>query len=986
MELKARSIALVLAWTAATTGFAQHPDPAFDHYNVEDGLSQSTVWSIFEDSKGFIWFCTPDGLNKFDGYTFKVYRNDRRDSTSIKNNHAVALFEDSAGDLWIGHGGGLSKYLYGQDRFALVYSMSKVNAEDDGLLPLHESDGIVWAWDRNRGIAGFDRSTMKEVKLHGLPNGLDEIAASRFARTISNKAFIATTSDLFIIFDFATSKFEFMKTAAASKFAIDSSGTLWIPGYDEVVSMDPISLKTKTHKSISKGKYLTSSTFDTNGLLWLGSVTDGLFVFDQTKGSVSNISKQIHRENGLLYNYIESLFTDTGGNIWIGTNGFGFQKYSRHKNKFDHFDLKIGTNSFGANLVKSIVEGDNGRLYVGTFGNGLYAIEKNGVTKNFTVPGRNNATGLVITPDGSVLISNDYGLFTLSGQSVKPLLIDGARPPMNTTCMLRNGSAILIANEAGVSRISKKGNGYAVTKTWPISGRLTSVLYTDRRDRLWIGTQRSFYIVEKDGKLTGPMEHVTKNFVKSFSEDDDGNVWIATLGDVVRYDPQTENIRTLNEKDGFKNTFFYAALPGNDGRIWISSNQGLASLDPVNSSIRNFTVLDGLQSNEFNTGAFCKLRDGRLAFGGLNGLNVFDPTAIKENPNIPKIAFTDFMVEDKPHQLDTSIVMKKLIELPHSQNTISFEFAALEFTSPENNQYSYMLKGQDKDWVMGGNRRFVRYSKLSPGTYNFSVKASNSDGVWNEKPISVAVVIHPPIYLQAWFIWLAGIFSVVLIAALSILVVRIRYRSQLRKLEVDRKVQQERERISRDLHDHVGSQLTYIINQLDGGQTEVSTTKHLADARDAARTTMGNLRETIWALQREAIMLVDFTDRVKEFAQKQLSSRQGMKLDFTEKIDADYEINPAKALNLFRIAQEVINNSVKHSDGTTLSISIGTVVHAGNAFLKMTIADNGKGFHQNGQHGNGLPNIRFRAGEIHAELSISSRPAKGTTVTVQSAF
>jgi signal transduction histidine kinase/ligand-binding sensor domain-containing protein len=1004
MRLKIHAITLLISLLALTHGFTQHPDLTFDHYNVEDGLSQSTVWSIFEDSKGFMWFCTPDGLNKFDGYSFKVYRNDRSDSGSIRNNHAVSIFEDSAGDLWIGHGAGLSKYLYGQDRFALVYSMPNASAEDDGLLPLHESGDTIWAWDRNRGIVGFNRSTLKEEKVHPLPPEyvLNLTAYSRFARTIGDKAFISTTSDLFIVFDFVTTRFTFLftkpdepgldGTRATNKFTVDKSGNLWIPGNDGVISMDSRTLKTKVYKGLFNGKYLSSCTFDSNGMLWIGSYTDGLFILDPASTTVTNISRKIHSENGLLYNYIESLFTDSAGNIWIGTNGFGIQKFSKYKNKFEHFDLKIGTNVFGANLVKAIAEDERGRLYVGTFGNGLYAIDKDGTTANYVVPGTNNAINLVIAADGDVLFSNDRGLFTVRNSTIAPLQVADIKSAGNITCMLQAGHEVFFANEVGVHCIQNEGSGYVLKRTLPVSGRLPSVLYKDRHERLWIGTQRSFFMMDKSGTLIGPMDQVTNNFVKSFSEDDEGNLWIATLGDLIRYNPENGKTQSWNEKDGFLNTFFYAALQGNDQHIWISSNQGLASFDPKQGSIRNFTVLDGLQSNEFNTGAFCKLKDGRLAFGGLNGLNIFDPTAIRENPNIPKIAFTNFLVDDKPHDLDTAVVLIKRIDLPHTKNTLSFEFSALEFTSPGNNRYAYMLKGHDKEWVQGGNRRFVRYSRLAPGQYEFMVKASNSDNVWNDVPVSIAVNIHPPVYMRAWFIWSAALLLVLLIVLVSVWVVRIRYRVRLRRLEVDHKVQLERERISRDLHDHVGSQLTFIINQLDGGQKDLLMKGQLADARDAARVTMGNLRETIWALQREAITLVDFTDRVKEFAMKQLSSKPGMRLDFTEKLDTNYEINPSKALNLFRISQEVINNSIKHSEGTLLSINIDTSTMREETFLRLTIADNGKGFQQqqNGRdghaHGNGLPNIRFRGGEINADLSITSAPGKGTSVMVSLAM
>jgi signal transduction histidine kinase/ligand-binding sensor domain-containing protein len=961
---------------------------------VEDGLSQSTVWNIFEDSKGFIWFCTPDGLNKFDGYSFTVYRQVKGDINSIQSNQPVFIFEDSQGDLWIDHRGGLSKYHYRQDRFSLVYQIPGFDFLDDGLLPLCESQGKIWTWDRSRGIVGFNRETLKEETIHPAPEKyVKEIrAASRFGKTIGTKAFIGSTEGLIIVFDFNTLQYTclFNKIAdptyngipGASKFAIDSLNNLWIGGSEGIIFLNTKTLSSLEYKRGFEGVNFTSCALDDQGSLWAGSVTQGIFVMNMETGTVKNIAKKNHQEKGLLYNYIESLFKDSSGNIWIGTNGYGVQKFSRHKNKFDHFDLKIGTNTFGANLVKSIAEDERGNLYVGTFGNGLYVIQPSGDISNFKVPVKNNAIGLNISHENDVLLSNSTELFTLRQNVVTPAILRIKNQPKGILFLAPGAPGeVLMATDIGAFRVKKKSSQYQPLNHW-LDGIMATVIYRDSRERIWIGAQRSFYQLNKNDSVPLIQERITENYVKSFYEDEKGNIWIASLGDLIKFNPETQEAEYFNEKNGFVNTFFYGALGGKDNKIWISSNKGLASLDPEKKTVKNYSVADGLQSDEFNTGAFYKLKDGRLIFGGLNGFNVFDPTAIQENPIVPKLAFTNFMVDDKPYQLDTAIVYKKQINLDYSQNTFSFEFAGLEYTSPESNQYAYMLKGHDKDWVMAGNRRFVRYSRLAPGPYEFMVKASNSDGIWNETPARVVINILPPIYMKAWFILMLVGVAIVVIILVSVWVVRMRYRAKLRQLEVNHKIQLERERISRDLHDHVGSQLTYIINQLDGGHLEVK--EHLSDAREAARLTIGNLRETIWALHREAITLVDFTDQVKEFAMKQLKSKRGMQLNFNENLGTDYAFNPSMALNLFRIAQEVINNAIKHSEGSLLSI----IVERLNGSLKLVISDNGKGFpiSQTGQNRYGLQNIAFRAKEIDAELAMTSTPATGTQVTISLAL
>lgn len=981
---------VTLTFICASTVYAQRPDLTFDHYNVEDGLSQSTVWNIFEDSKGFMWFCTPDGLNKFDGYSFTIYRNIKGNKNSIVSSHPVFIFEDSDGDLWINHKAGLSKYNYRHDTFSEVARLTEFTSEDEGILPLYENDGKIWAWDCNRGFIGFNRTTLKEEAVYELPESLKRIHAyARFGKAIGSRIFIATHRYGMIVFDFKTRQYtvlfnkkfdpNFNINYLSTKFGVDGDSNLWIAGRGGLMHLNSKTLKSDfVFYPEFKDINLTSCAIDKNGMLWIGSSTRGLYLLDLKSKSCTNILKNNSKTNGLLYNYVESLLADSSGNIWIGTNGYGFQKFSPFKNKFDYYDLNVGTESFGGNLVKSIFE-QRGNLYVGTYGNGLYEIKKSGEIKNYTVPGVSNAIALASGDNDELIVSNSANLFLLKRGSIVPLKFSGIAP-IGVTSALNNGKDVLLATPGGIFSLKKNPDQYHIESKFPLA-HVSTVIFKDSKQRLWFGTQQSFYVLSATDTTPKDMSHITKNFVKSFYEDESGNIWIATLGELICYNPETKKEEHFNETHGFANTFFYAALPGSDHKIWVSSNQGLASLDPISKKVKNYTVLDGLQSNEFNTGAFCKMNDGRLAFGGLNGLNVFDPLQIKENPNPPRIVFTKFNVDDKSYPLDTAIVYKKKIDLSYDNNTVSFEFAGLEYTSPANHQYAYRLVGLDKDWVQAGARRFVRYSRLQPGSYEFKVKASNSDGVWNEKPSTIIISILPPFYLQVWFVASAIALTVMLIVLISISVVRSRYRARLRRLEVDHKIQNERERISRDLHDHVGSQLTFIINQLDGKEEHVQK-RQLNDTLTAARQTMQNLRETIWALHHEAVTLVDFTDRVKEFAMRQTKAK--MSLNFDEKLSTEYTLNPTTALNLFRITQEAINNATKHSEGNRLTISVEQTEGA----FSVSISDNGKGLRTDKKNGDnfGLANMKFRAKEIGATLDVTSDPKTGTNVTIDLKF
>jgi signal transduction histidine kinase len=377
-----------------------------------------------------------------------------------------------------------------------------------------------------------------------------------------------------------------------------------------------------------------------------------------------------------------------------------------------------------------------------------------------------------------------------------------------------------------------------------------------------------------------------------------------------------------------------------------------------------------------------------LYFGGVNGINVIDPNHVIENKNAPQIAINEILLGDLPLQSDTAYNEIQSLTLSYLQNTLSFDFSALEFSQPENNIYQYRLSGYDNNWIQSGTRHFARYANLPPGNYVFQVMAANADGFWNKQPRNIFITIIPPFWQRTWFYWLMGLLGFALLGGVFYIYTKRQQRKLARELEVQQKLEQERLRISRDLHDNVGAQLSYLITNVEwmlqhpDRLTEQAEQQRLQAMSEAGRNAILTLRQTIWAISHKSLNVDDFADRFKQFALKMLEFDKTIQVHFTEDIMPDKELSPAVALNLFRVCQEAFNNCLKHAKSKNIHIhfqSDNTTVFC------FKITDDGVGFdwEQAKLKGHyGLVNMEARARETNAELNVASTIGKGTTLTI----
>ena len=459
-------------------------------------------------------------------------------------------------------------------------------------------------------------------------------------------------------------------------------------------------------------------------------------------------------------------------------------------------------------------------------------------------------------------------------------------------------------------------------------------------------------------------------------EDDDGNLWVGTWGSgISRFTPATGELRQFTERNGLPNNFIKGILCDNRNNLWIATERGLSRFSMKEERFRNFDVHDGVQGNLFYSGSCWKGRDGRLYFGGENGLNAFYPDSIKDEEFSPPVVITALRVVDQPRALSKTLSSIDNIVLTHEENMFSFEFVALDYSAPERNQYAYRLEGFNNNWTEAGARRYASYTHLDPGEYHFVVRGTNSDGIWSNTLAGVSITILPA-YWQTW--WFRG---GVLVAVFSLLYGFFRYRLN-KLLEIERT----RSAIATDLHDDIGASLTSIALFSDLARKEITSHPSQAAERlqriaDSSRVLLDKMNDIVWSINPENDSLEDIFLRMKELAVGMLGAK-GIEygIDIPAKIP-DIKLPMSVRRNLFLIYKEILHNIVKHSQSTRTEITVG--FESGQSMLTIQVNDNGKGFDPvTAKRGYGLNNIEKRAELLHAKVRFTSAVDSGSAVNL----
>jgi signal transduction histidine kinase/ligand-binding sensor domain-containing protein len=893
----------------------------FEQISVEHGLSGRSVYSILQDSKGFMWFGTDDGLNKYDGYGFTVYRHDPADPNTPSGKVIVSLYEDQTGMLWIGTGdGAIDRFDRETAQFAHFAedSTGRLSLEHDATIPIYflDSSGVRWIGTYGQGLSrGKPGESRVTAYMHD-PNDPHSLSS-----------------------DYVLSIYQ------------DRSGALWIGTLGGGVNkLDPavqrfVRYQHDPHESDSLSNNQVLSIYqDREGLFWIGT-EGGLDSFDREGGQWHHYPADLLDSHGLHIITIMSIYQDQAGALWLGGAG-GLDKLDRETGQFTEYSLP---------QVKAIHEDEAGTFWIGTT-RGLYTFDR----------GRG--------------------------------FLDQPLPPRG-----RPGG---------------------------LADALVRFLHQDRSGTLWVGTDDGLYRLDRGSEQFTHYQHdpqdprsLGSNTVTSIGEDQSGGLWLGTVNGLDQFDRASETFVHYREQDGLPDDVVVGILE-DEGVLWLSTQNGLSRFDPRTETFTNYDAGDGLQGNEFTAGAYYKSDDGEMFFGGTQGLTSFYPQLVGDNPHRPPIALTALTQGGEDVALGQALESVTEVTFKWPKNFFEFDFAALSYTQPAQNQYAYLLEGFDQDWNYIGTKRFGRYTNLPGGTYTLRLKGSNNDGVWNEEGTSIKVTLVPPFWQTAWF-W--GLVALVLVGG-AIGGYRLRVRGiEARSHELERQVEQrtselsaanvrleqeiaerqraeaalaqqaaetavaaERSRLARELHDSVTQSLYSATLLAEAGQ-------RLSKSGDQGRVEgyLARLGEISQQALREMRLLV-YELRPLDLEEGGLVGALQQRLDAVERragvrarlvVDGEVELPAGVEEQLYRIAQEALNNALKHGAPTLVVVTIRLEGQGTGSLqrIEMEITDDGRGFDPEaagGEGGIGLISMRERAEKLGGTLTVHSAPGEGTRVRV----
>jgi two-component system, sensor histidine kinase ChiS len=1044
---------------------AQSGNLKFERVTTEKGQSNGTVSCVLKDKLGFMWLGTNKGLIRYDGYSFKEFKHNPSDSNSISGNQIWSIIQDKYGDIWIGTSGkGLNKYLYKEDRFIhyIHNPADSTSLGNDLEIPwlFEDSEGEIWIALWEGGFDKYDRKHNNFVHFRYKKNNSNSIINNSGHRIFEDKhgfLWLGTSKGL-SKFDRKKNKFTTFKNDPLDKNSLagnyinsiteDYNGNLWIATYDGLSKYDEINNNfiNYRHEPGNENSLSSSSIFsicpDKNGNLWIGTDGSGLDYYDTKFRKFTHFYSAILTDYTLSASSIPYMFIDNQSILWIGTVADGLYKVVFNKNKFSLLnktsDFKMTSNIAE---VSAIYEDNNGIIWIGTYGSGLnrYDLKSNSITQYKKSDNTNSISddfilSIEMDSNRNLWIGTENGLnffdpitkrftkyfavkndtTTIAGNKITSLLID----TKGTLWIGNNGGGLNIFNSHNKSftRISTSNlfPDFESDHVW--------TLYEDKNENIWIGTwglgvikynyASNSFTPYNSSSLNA--DSIDLKVVVSIAEDKESDLWFGTWGNgLIKFEPAINKLTSYRNSNKIPHENIYGILRDSSNNLWISTGNGITKYDPIQNYGRTYDEEDGLQSLEFKRGAFHKGKSGRFYFGGVNGLNYFYPENVVDKINKPSVAFTSFKIfeeELSPFRFGNNVNELQEIILPYNENFISFEFSALEYTSPSKNQYAYKLEGIDKDWAYSETRRYAGYTDLKPGEYILKIKASNSDGVWNDDARIIKLIITPPIWMTWYAFILYSVFFIIILYLFR------KYELNKRKLKEDSRIrvqreeaelrevklkaetaelktktveiekefekQQMRNRIAADLHDEIGSNLSSIIllSSLLSDSTDHTdeSTKHLNDINQAAKTSANSIRDIVWFVNPSSDNLNKLISRMHETANTML---KGIQVNFSVgKISFEDKINPEIKRNLFLIYKEILNNILKHSKATETLISIKET----DGKLKVMINDNGIGFDENAyQLGNGLRNLKNRASDIDATLNINSTVNKGTYICLE---
>jgi signal transduction histidine kinase/ligand-binding sensor domain-containing protein len=969
----------------------------FKRITIDAGLSQNMVNDILIDDRGFLWFATKDGLNRYDGHKFTVYRNYPGQHESLTSNHITSLWQTTDGTLWMTtHGGGVNRL---DPITGVAGPVDPAGDADVTYASTIKGDatGRLWLLSQSEGLVRLDPAS-KRYQVLKRERAFERIGDVGLFEITDKDRIWAISTDMIQYIDPERSILLQWPVADPA----DRPTSLLVLHDSLIVFSTRTGLQkmrvsgnrlVRERTSIRDRAFGFGSAFvkDRQGRIWFASLQD-MYRYDPVEDRLTWLFRHKTRPTN-------SMLVDHSGILWIGTAGWGVMRYNP-SNQF----LKRGSGPYQPMVIPDVVEAlrhrglsipdwrsgtehaifrtESGDVWISMPGYQVYRYRPRTkdlrpfrAARNLTRHNLNRGFNLVhVSRDGRVWLAGNGGLYELHPDSdllTYHPLYDGAEPDRE------------YINRTGQPDIT--------------------AIAEDLSGDLWVGTpDRGVVRYDPETRIrtwhrhdAGGVGSLSSNQVLSVLIDPNHSgqvVWIGTEGGGLnRLDLRSGRIKTFFTTDGLPSMVIYQILADDMGHLWMSTNNGIVRLDQSTFELRRFTIADGLHNREFNRFEGFRHTDGSLFFGGIGGYTQVIPDAYLPHPNEPRIRLTDFLLFNK--SADVAFILPFLadsssaIRLSHNEDMITFEFAALEYTAPEGTRYRYRLDGFDRDWIDAGFARTATYTNLTPNDYLFRVQVVNSDGQWHPSELQVRLLIDPPFWMTWWF----RSFTVVCIGLGLWLFIR--HRDTILRIEKERqeevtlrvieKQEEERRRIAREMHDGLGQELLVLKNMMLRWSLRPEKPEPAVmfeAASDQIGGILRSVREITHNLRPPELDRIGITETIRYTLEKSTVSA-GLALSgdiqpFNGAIPAEREIN------LLRIVQEMLSNTIKHAQATGVRCD---VVNAGSE-LRVSYSDDGRGFSADvgpARNGLGMSGLAERVRILGGSMSIHSKNGAGVTYEIR---
>jgi ligand-binding sensor domain-containing protein/signal transduction histidine kinase len=991
-------------------------DIRFTRLSTSAGLSQTRVSQIVQDDQGFMWFGTQYGLNRFDGYKFRVFTPDPASANSISGAYIYSLLKDRTGILWVG----CDQFLDRFDPITETFTHYRLISDDSNPVPVtvvqvsQDSAGMLWL-ATGSGLYEFDPAT-RQVIHHYIHDPLRSSSLSsndvRSAGEDRGGTFWVGDANNLEQFDRKTGKVTLRVSLAESvrdfSFYEDRFGVFWIfnSGRGGLALLDR-NAKKLTHYSFydsKSGQTVTVGVYaileDKNGTLWFGTMGQGLLKFDRELKRAIRYRNHPDQVESLAEDRVITLAEDREGNIWVGLHASEPNFFSARSTSF-HPLLRNGLNpnSLGESFVNAIYEDRQGVLWVGATGS-LIRLDRNRGKYSFYRPGSESDI-VAITEDRSGAmwvgtIGRGLNRFDRETGQFKTYLHDPADPSS-------------LSNDA-VDQLFVDERGRMWATTWdglnrfePATGRFlvykrdvqnrTESYYDiaeDQDGELWLGGTSGLQRFDPTkGKFTGGYEHklddpssLSDNRVTSIYIDRLGALWAATENGLDKLDLKTGTFTRYYVRDGLPSNRVHCILGDQHGELWMSTNRGLSRFDPLGKTFKNYSVADGLPGMDLTGWHGCfKASTGEMFFGGFSGAVAFYPDKIVDNSYSPPIVFTDFRLSGHSVEvggrspLRASIGYTDSLALSNEQNNFSLEFAALDYSNWSMNRYRYKLDGSDAGWnEVGSDQRVVNYNVLPAGNYTFRVQVETGHSGWSVPGAALRIEILPPWWRTWWFRITCAVFVVLM--ALAAYSYRMQQTAAQFELRLEERVN-ERTRIARELHDTLLQSFNGLLmrfqavsNELDEGEPK----QELDDAINRAARAITEGRDAVQGLRSSAVESNDLAAALGTLG-KELAAADSRPPEFTMQVEgAQRDLHPILRDEVYRVAGEALRNAFRHANAQRIEVEI----RYDERQLRLRVRDDGEGIDPNllvdsGRAGHfGLRGMRERAKRVGGELTVWS--------------